>query len=98
MKSKLRFALLLIGVFTLGVLSVRAWDKYKVEERIRVQAAQIESDARAKADEMARAEAEAQSKAKFAKECEAGQVAFDALSTSEQKKLERPVCDLDQVE
>lgn len=98
MKGKILFALLLIGVFALGILSVRAWDKYQIQERVRIEAQKIEADARAQAAEMARQDAEKRSKEQFAKECKAGQDAWDALTLSEQKKMDRPVCEFEQVE
>ena len=98
MKSKILFGLLLVAVFSLGVLSVRAWDKYQVEERIRVEAQRIDAEARARAAELARQEAEARSKEQFAKECKAGQDAWDALLDSEKELIARPNCDVEQVE
>lgn len=101
MKNKVLLALLLVLVFTLGILSVRAYDKYQVQERIKAQAALIEQRAKedsAKQAEATRAALEAQNKADLLKSCQAGLKAYNSLTAAQQAKIAKPDCSLEQVQ
>jgi len=101
MKNKILFVLLLSLVFVLGILSVRAWDKYKIEEQARMFSAEVQraaDDERAKQAEIERSNAESAEKARLQAECEAGITAYETLSPSQQSKIDKPVCSLEQVE
>lgn len=101
MRNKILFVLLLVIVFTLGILSVRAYDKYKVDVLVKQQAAQIEQKAKDeynKQQETLRQQAEAKAKAKLQESCQAGLKAYNALTPAQQAKTTKPVCDLQQVQ
>lgn len=101
MRNKILFALLLIAVFALGVLSVRAWDKYEVEQRVKAEITRQEEQARANAAarlEEQRKQAEAAEKERLAKECAEGLAAYNKLSPAQQRAAAKPECDLEQVQ
>lgn len=97
MRNKVLFTLLVIAVFILGILSVRAWDRYKVEQQARDFAAEVQRSTeqmqreQAIRDQQAR---DAQERERLKLECEAGVLAYENLSASQQARTERPVCDL----
>jgi hypothetical protein len=56
MHKKILLALLIVGVFALGVVSVRAWDHYQVSQRVHAAVVQAQHDAEVRAQQRAEAD------------------------------------------
>ena len=92
MRNKILFVLALVLVFSLGVLSVRAWDHYRVAERARAFAAQAERDGdlrRQQEAEAARQSAEAAEKQRLHDVC---------VSNATKAKTPVAACNIQQVQ
>lgn len=101
MRNKILFTLLIIGVFALGVVSVRAWDHYQVSERIATEYREAEARSQARKlqeQEQARATAEAAEKQRLAEVCESMEKTYEKLTPFQKTITEEPNCKLDQVE
>lgn len=97
-RNKILFVLSLVLVFTLGVLSVRAWDHYKVSEHIRVQAQEARQQLEVRAAEQKRqAELRAEQE-KVQKACQSLVDTYDGLTPSQQAKTTKPDCNLEPVQ
>lgn len=91
MKNKILFVILLLAVFALGILSVKAHDRYQAQERARVEAVQLEVQQRERA-EAEKAEAEKRVLEQVTTDCLNGQKAYDLLSKSLREGIARPEC------
>jgi predicted negative regulator of RcsB-dependent stress response len=101
MRNKIIVGIALIVVFVLGALSVRAWDHYEVEQRVRTEYTQYQERQKAEAIKSAEAKrqaVEAAEKARLQEECQAGVAAYEALTTTQKAGKTKPVCNLEQVE
>lgn len=101
MRNKILFTVLLIGVFALGVVSVRAWDHYQVSERIATEYREAEARVQAKnlqEQEQARAAAEAAEKQRLAEVCQSMTKTYEKLTPYQKTITEKPDCNLEQVE
>lgn len=101
MRNKIIVGIALVVVFVLGVLSVKAWDRYAVSQQIKTQYVQYEERQKAEAAQKAEAKRQAvedAEKAHLKEECLAGLKAYNALTPSQQVGKEKPVCDLQQVQ
>ena len=108
MRNKILLGLLIIGVFILGILSVRAWDHYKVTERIKVEATKIQEASRErqlerevealKAAEQERAESEAAERKRLDEVCASMEETYSKLTPFQKSITEEPNCRLQQVQ
>jgi len=101
MRNKIIVGIALIVVFALGALSVRAWDKYEVEARIKTEYSQYQERQKAEAirsAEVKRKAVETAEKARLQEECQAGVVAYEALTPTQRAGKTKPVCNLEQAE
>lgn len=97
MRNKVLFAILILAVFVLGILSVRAWDEYKVEQRARDLASEVQrasDQARVEQEQRDQMARDAIERDRLKLECEAGVLAYENLSMSQKEKTERPVCNV----
>ena len=81
----------------LGGLTVVTYQDYRDRTAAQYQV-QVQEQQRIDQEEAARAAAESAEKVRLAKECEDGVVAYNKLTITQQKTVEKPVCDLAQVE
>lgn len=108
MRNKILLILLIISVFVLGVLSVRAWDHYKVTERIKVETAKIQEASRErqlqrevdalKAAEQERAASEAAERKRLDEVCQSMEETYSKLTPFQKTITEEPNCRLQQVQ
>jgi len=101
MRNKIIVGIALIVVFVLGILSVRAWDRYEVSQRVQSQYAEYQREQETKAVQRAeqkRQQVEAAEKQRLIDECQDGVKAFDALTPAQRTGKSRPVCNLQQVQ
>lgn len=101
MRNRIIVGIALIVVFVLGILSVRAWDRYEVSQRVQSQYAEYQREQDTKAAQRAeqkRSAVEQAEKERLKQECTAGQKAYDLLAPSQKAGKSRPVCNLQQVQ
>ena len=101
MRNKILIVLAVIAVFSLGVLSVRAWDKYKVEQRIKAQYVQMEQARQVeqqKQAEVKRAKAEASEKKKLQETCKSLEAVYEKLTPFQKTQVTKPDCTLKQLQ
>ena len=91
MKNKILLVLLLVAVFGLGILSVKAHDRYQAQERARAEAVQLEVQERERA-EAEKAETEKRTLEQLGADCMNGQKAYDLLSKTMREGIVRPEC------
>lgn len=92
MRNKVLLGLLFVGVFALGVLSVRAWDHYKVTERVKAEYSQYQQEKQAQEQqraEEARAKLEADEKQKLHDAC---------VANAQKARTSVATCNIEQVE
>lgn len=97
MRNKILIGILLIGAFSLGVLSVRAYDDYQSQQVVKAQAATV---AREKAieTENARVAKEAAEKKQIKESCLSLQAVYEKLTPFQKTQATKPNCNLSQVE
>ncbi len=92
MRNKILMVVMLVGVFALGVLSVRAWDHYKVTEQVKAHYAQVQQEATIRyqqKQEAERAAAEAAEKTRLHDVC---------VKNAVKAKTAVSACDIQQVQ
>ena len=101
MRNKILFILLLLIAFSLGVLSVRAYDDYQSHKAAEnAAAAQREADREAAAQKLEeqRAAEEAAEKQHLQEVCQSLTDNWNKLTPFQKTQTEEPNCDLKQVE
>jgi 3-hydroxyacyl-CoA dehydrogenase len=101
MKNKILMGLLIVSVFALGVLSVRAWDHYKVSARVQAEVQNIQREREVQEQQKAeaiRAQAEAEEKSRIEKACKSITETYNKLTPYQKTITEKPECNLEQVE
>lgn len=97
MKNRVLLGILVASMFVLGILSVRAWDKYRVEERARSLSAEVQKASEREAYEQSVREQQERDRVEREQlllECQAGVLAYESLSESQQLRTEKPDCTL----
>jgi len=101
MREKIIVGIALVAVFVLGILSVRAWDHYRVSERVKTQYVQYQKEQEAQLKQRAeqkRQAVERAEKQRLQEECQAGVKAYEALTPAQRTGKTKPVCNLQQVQ
>jgi biopolymer transport protein ExbB/TolQ len=108
MRNKILLSLLIVSVFVLGVLSVRAWDHYQITDRVKAEAVKIQEASRErqlerevealKAAEQERAAAEAAERKRLDEVCQSMEETYSKLTPFQKTITEEPNCRLEQVQ